>query len=125
MGIFDQKVVVEVWHPDHESGKLRQVAQFRVEPSLDSRDNPFHWWELFAEYGFRWTQNIQDSWSGAAENSFVDVSPCLTLIQRLGVYKGRPLGHRSSMVGDFITVRHNDKYVELTVHTVGFQEVRP
>lgn len=54
------------------------------------------------EYAYRWTQNIQDSWSKKMEhdgNDRVTVEVPLTLTP-----EGREYGHRSTSVGDYCEV---------------------
>ncbi len=52
--------------------------------------------EAACEYAFRWTQNIEDSWS---KKMAKDGNDAVTVEVAVG-----ELGHRSSMVGDFFEV---------------------
>ena len=59
------------------------------------------------EYAFRWTQNIEGSWSmgiGADRNR------CVHVIAPLQVVNGRVYGLRSSMVGDTFVTENGDRY---------------
>ena len=54
--------------------------------------------EEVLDYAFRWTQNLEGSWSTKDGNP--DNNTDVTVIAPLPVHDGRTMGHRSSMVGD-------------------------
>jgi hypothetical protein len=70
------------------------------------------------EYAFRWTQNIQGSWSLPGNP---DYNPRVTLHGPLPtIFGGQPIGVRSSMVGDRLAVEGGSTYV---VSAFGFREL--
>ena len=57
-----------------------------------------------AEYAYRWTQNIMDSWS---KNMPADGNDRVTVVEPLHVDdKGNEWGHRSSAMGDYFEVEN-------------------
>jgi hypothetical protein len=66
------------------------------------------------EYAFRWTQNLDGSWSqgerieswqdkGFMEDN-MDFNPNVTVVAPLPTHCGRTYGHRSSSVGDIFVI---------------------
>jgi len=91
----------------HREDGLVHVATVRI-PEGFSTDEAL-------EYAYRWTQNIEGSWSmkiGADANDNVDVE--LPLHER----NGKVYGLRSSMLYDVIELDGKDRY---TVDFIGFR----
>jgi hypothetical protein len=60
------------------------------------------------EYAFRWTQNIEGSWS-RPDNA--DHNDRVIVVAPLPQRFGRVMGHRSSMVGDRFITEDGDAYI--------------
>lgn len=60
------------------------------------------------EYAFRWTQNIDGSWS---MGDSADRNDRVQVIAPLPVHFGREIGHRSTMVGDKFLTEDGDCYL--------------
>ncbi len=60
------------------------------------------------EYAFRWTQNLNGSWS---KPGTPDSNPNVTVRAPLPIWDGMIYGHRSSMVGDEFVVGGVSYYV--------------
>lgn len=59
--------------------------------------------EAALEYAWRWTQNIEGSWSRSQWTDDLrnwDWNTNVEVVKALPVFQGQVLGHRSSMVGD-------------------------
>lgn len=75
------------------------------------------------EYAWRWTNNVEGSWS-IKEEQFSDGSrngdynPNVEVVAPLKDYGGRKLGHRSSMVGDVFKIDGK----AYTVASFGFKD---
>lgn len=68
------------------------------------------------EYAYRWTQNIQDSWSMKGDE---DGNDAVTVMAPLEQHNGRVYGLRSTSMGDHMLLG-NKKY---KVAAVGFKEI--
>ncbi len=63
------------------------------------------------EYAYRWTNNLDGSWSQGEEFSYdgrlydnPDFNPNVKVLAPLPNHFGRTIGHRSSMVGDMMVI---------------------
>lgn len=94
---------VEVHHQTEEAGPaFAHVATVDV-PEDVAKDGV----DAALEYAWRWTQNIEGSWSKAqwsedAHNP--DWNPNVEVVKPLRMFQGQHLGHRSSMVGDHFVI---------------------
>lgn len=79
------------------------------------------------EYAFRYTQNLDGSWSMGETVSFdsfnvfdnTDYNENVEVVKPLSIYNGRECGHRSSSVGDIFIVAG----VKYEVASFGFKEI--
>lgn len=116
---------IKVFYKDWENQEHCHVAD--VEIPADALID--HMIMTALEYAYRWTQNIDGSWS-MGENipdyrdprlmvDNPDFNPNVTVVQPLPVIDGKTWGHRSSMIGDEFEV-DGKRY---RVATFGFDKV--
>lgn len=98
-------MIVNVYYP--AEGQLTHIATVNTPPDYDT--------ERALGFAFRWTQNIDDSWSIYGK---ADHHQNVIVIAPLPVRGGRTLGHRSSMIGDIFVV---DRRIFIC-DTFGFKE---
>ena len=67
------------------------------------------------EYAYRWTNNIEGSWS---KKIGADANDNVTVVAPLPVHEGRTYGLRSSMIGDRFYVKGGEAY---SVAMLGFK----
>lgn len=90
--------IIEIHHPDHETNTIVHVANIETD-IVDVSEA--------LEYAWRWTNNIEGSWSRGPELEFDgrmvkngDYNPNTTVLVPLPTHCGRTYGLRSSMMGD-------------------------
>jgi hypothetical protein len=93
---------VEVYHQDFEvkhSDRYIGVREDFVHVATVAVEAG---WSVTAalEFAYRWTNNINGSWSLPDLKPNGDFNPAVTVTAPLPVVDGRTLGHRSSMMGD-------------------------
>jgi len=77
--------------------KVYHVRHLSVPQHIATVEAPYETHEQACEYAFRWTQNIEDSWSKKMPRDGNDA-----VIVEVPVSSGR--GHRSTMAGDVFEV---------------------
>lgn len=95
---------IEVLHYDKMSNSYEKVAEVNTDfiHGIETVEQAL-------EYAYRWTNNIDGSWS-IKDEVFIDgfnntdFNPYITVIKPLITYNGRQYGHRSSDVGDIFVV---------------------
>lgn len=93
---------IVVLHKDHEHNTWEAVASVTYDgDDIDAGLN----------YAYRWTNNLDGSWSQGEEVVFdgrlyenTDFNPNVKVLAPLPNILGRTYGHRSSMVGDMMVV---------------------
>ena len=88
--------LIEVWHRQEASMQLVAVVEI-VSPHPERQD-----WELL-EYAWRWSNNVEGSWSRPADLGGMangDFNDRVHVLAELPVHQGKLYGLRSSMVGD-------------------------
>jgi hypothetical protein len=96
------KMQIVVLHNDFETNKREVVAAV----TFDGTDI-----DAGLEYAYRWTNNLDGSWSQGEEFSYdgrlydnPDFNPNVKVLAPLPNHFGRTIGHRSSSVGDIMIV---------------------
>ncbi len=81
--------IVEVFHKNHDSDTAVHVANVSVPEGTEATDA--------LEFAYRWTQNIQDSWSMKGKE---DGNTAVEIIAPLHVIDEKTYGLRSTMMFD-------------------------
>jgi hypothetical protein len=110
------EMLVEVLHFDHEQTTYEKVAEVTFDTARSV--------EEALEYAWRWTNNIDGSWSiqkMVFENGMFngDYNAAVKVCKPLISHQGREYGHRSSMMGDRFIVDG----VAYKVAMAGFKKV--
>lgn len=118
--------IIEVHHrdssPGHE-GEFVHVANVTVPDSYDGAED----WQAL-EYAWRYTNNIEGSWSRTDLEDNRDANPAGTeVLVPLPVHGGRTYGLRSSSVGDIFIIRRGsdkDAWGDYVAASFGFERCR-
>lgn len=120
---------IEVQHVKRDGAGFEPVARITIPDDVAKAET----FEPALEYAWRWTNNIDGSWSRGellgkdVDHLFpnTDFNPNTEVLKPLRYSEGNVYGHRSSMVGDrFIIDDGNCKRV-FEVKAFGFERVAP
>lgn len=86
-------------HHVQQNGNFHHVASIEVDPKMSDMEA--------LEYAFRWTNNVEGSWSRPNLPNNSDANPAVRVIAKLPKVNGEVRGLRSSMMGDIFMVNDN------------------
>lgn len=113
---------IEVQHLKADGAGWEPVARVTI-PVVEGGTH-----EAALEYAWRWTNNVEGSWSReqwADDARNWDWNPNVEVLKPLKTLNGVRYGHRSSMMGDrFIVEVGSDKFVYQPA-AFGFERVAP
>ena len=96
-------MIVEVYHDGIHTASVDTPPEYQSHEDM-------------LEYAWRWTNNIEGSWSRPGNP---DYNPKVTVHAPLPVHDGKVYGHRSSMMGDLFKIGDRSYIVAM----MGFREV--